>query len=165
MGGFVEELIDMVSNLSANIRPDILSEFGLPEACQCYFERYTKTTGINVEFKHNLAGERFPEIIEVTAYRIIQEALSNAARHAGVDKVSVSLDCHGERMHVAVSDQGKGFNPVKLESTAFRGITGMRDRAYLAGGELEVQSEPGRGTIVICRLPLHDTFPALDLYA
>jgi signal transduction histidine kinase len=148
--------MDLVSNLSYNMRPDILNEFGLIEALKDYFERYTKQTGIKVSFKQQKLEERYPEIIQTSAYRIIQESLTNVARYADVNKVTVSMRSDSEKLYLQVEDQGCGFDPQQLDTTS-SGIIGMQDRALVAGGELVVDSSPGKGTCVTCELSLSGT--------
>jgi PAS domain S-box-containing protein len=149
----VGETMDLVSTLSQNMRPDILGDFGLTEALKWHFERYTKQTGIKVHFKQKPAAKKYGEIVETTAYRIIQEALTNVARYAGVKEVTVSVHSDAEKLYIQVEDRGCGFAPQEI-SEAPGGVSGMQDRAFLAGGELVVDSSPGRGTRVTCELPL-----------
>jgi len=155
--GYVNELLDetmeMVSTLSHTMRPDILDEFGLAEALDWYIERYTKQTGIRVAFKHNISEARFSSIIESTVYRIIQESLTNVARYAAVKHVSVHLLSRSKKLIIKIEDRGKGFDFEQVKPTS-SGISGMQDRAFLVGGNLEVNSSPGKGTSVNCELPL-----------
>ncbi|MEJ2739380.1 MAG: sensor histidine kinase, partial [Dehalococcoidia bacterium] len=151
----VDETMDLVSTLSHNMRPDILDEFGLVEALKWYFERYTERTGIKVCFNQNLHDVKYADNIQTTVYRIIQESLTNAARYAGVDLLTVTIHSNPNVLHVQIEDHGCGFDPLEIAGDS-SGITGMQDRATLMGGELFVDSSPGRGTIVICTLPLAD---------
>lgn len=148
--------MDLVSTLSHNMRPDILDEFGLVDALKVYLEQYTKQTGIKVSFKKEKLDERCPDMIETTAYRIIQESLTNVARYAGVKKATVSIRSDSEKLYIQVEDQGCGFDPQQL-GVSSSGISGMQDRASVAGGELIVDSSPGKGTCVTCELPLSGT--------
>jgi len=149
----LSETMDTVSMLSQNMRPDILSDFGLAEALKWHFERYTGQTGIKVHFRQKLDAEKYSATIEVTAYRIIQEALTNVVRYAGVKEVTVDVHSDSEKLYIRVEDHGRGFDPQQLEE-GLSGITGMQDRAFLLGGELFVDSSPGRGTCVSFELPL-----------
>ena len=153
VNALLDETMDGVSNLSQKMRPDILNEYGLVEALRWHFDRYTVRTGVSVQFDTNLPDERFPGIIETTAYRIIQEALTNVARHAGTDEVSVRVYCEEDMLHIEVEDTGGGFDESQVK-IASNGIAGMQDRAYLAGGDLFIDSSLGRGTIVTCNLPV-----------
>ena len=146
------EAMDLVSALSLSMWPDILDEFGLVEALRWRFERYTRETGVAVRLKESLGEERYPDIIEITAYRIIEESLTNAARHAGVSRVTVAVGSSPGKLSIQVRDRGRGFAPEKI-GAASSGISIMQGRAFLIGGELIVDSSPGKGTCVTCELP------------
>jgi PAS domain S-box-containing protein len=152
----LDETMDLVSTLSHNMRPDILDEFGLAEALRWYFEIYTRQTGIEVRFRQVKLDERYPSAIETTAYRIIQEALTNVARYAGVKTATVTVRGDSGKLYIQVHDRGCGFDPGQIDFTS-SGISGMQDRALVVGGKLVVDSSPGRGTCVTCELPLDRT--------
>jgi signal transduction histidine kinase len=149
----VDELADEVTMLSCTLRPAILDEVGLAAALESYFELYTRRANIRVNFGLDGAQGRFPETVETTAYRIVQEALTNVARHAGVDEVRVTMEVETDVLRLRIADHGCGFDAKRLaqEST---GVLGMQDRAFLAGGTLTIDSSPGNGTVITCELPL-----------
>lgn len=156
VNALLDKAMDLVSKLSQNMRPAILDEFGLVEALKWYFERYTEQTGIKVSFKQQKFDERCHESIKITAYRIIQESLTNVAHYAGVEQVNVSVHTDLDKLYIRVEDGGCGFDPFRIGTTS-SGITGMQDRAFVAGGKLAVNSSPGEGTCVTCELPLNIT--------
>jgi signal transduction histidine kinase len=120
-----------------------------------HFERYTSQTDIKVLFKHHGLKGRYSTDIETTAFRIIQEALTNVARHAKVSSVSVNLWVDQGFLHLKVEDQGVGFDLEAIEkANTSVGISSMRERANLCGGELEIETTPGRGTCLTAELPL-----------
>jgi signal transduction histidine kinase len=130
----------------------MLDDLGLVPTLLWHFERYRAQTGIDVRFHHRgLAGH--DGIGDITIFRIVQEALTNIARHAGVAEARVELWTEGDRVRIRVSDQGTGFQPDRV-GTATSGLTGMRERALLLGGTLSVDSAPGTGTTVDADLPL-----------
>jgi signal transduction histidine kinase len=88
-------------------------------------------------------------------FRIVQEALTNAARHARASQVEVAIDADAEAITVTVSDDGAGFDASSPSKPHSYGLLGLRERAYLLGGEAQVNSQPGRGTEIEVRLPLH----------
>jgi signal transduction histidine kinase len=135
------------------MRPEILEEHGLVDALEAYFYEYSRNTAIAVDFSHKGFDRRLPDEIEVTAYRIIQEALTNVARYAEVDRVRVRLDLDDRRLQIEIEDRGKGFDLEHTEKSSF-GVSGMQDRAYLVGGELSIHSSPGFGTQISCQIPL-----------
>jgi signal transduction histidine kinase/DNA-binding response OmpR family regulator len=152
----VSELISQVREMSLDLRPAILDDFGLLPALLWQLERYMSQTGVRVTLEHAGLDRRFVPELETAAYRIVQEALTNVARHARVDEAVVRLDIQGKRLIVQVADQGMSFDP-QLALTAGRtgGLAGMQERAHLLGGCLVVQSSPGVGTLVRAELPLH----------
>ncbi len=134
----------------------MLDDLGLLPTLVWRFERYTARTNVQVLFKHaGLEGRRFPPDVETAPYRIVQEALTNVARHAGRWEAAVRLwageDCLGAR----IEDWGKGFEPeTALAAHASGGLNGMRERAELLGGHLTVESTPEVGTLVAAEFPL-----------
>ncbi|MSS72151.1 MAG: sensor histidine kinase [Candidatus Latescibacteria bacterium] len=152
----VGELIGRVRNLSLDLRPSMLDDLGLLPALLWHLDRYTAQTDISVTFRHTgLEGRRFPPGVETGAYRIVQEALTNVARYAGVREATVRLRADRETLHVQVEDQGAGFDPeTALAARATSGLSGMRERAALLGGTLKVESAPGAGVRLQAELPV-----------
>ncbi len=149
----VDELITKVRDLSLNLRPRILDDLGLVPALLWYFGRYSAQTGIAVDFKHHKVNPRLSARVSTAIYRVIQEALSNVARHAGVRKVMVQLEGHPRELKISVKDKGRGFD---LGSLAFssNGINMMRERIRMLGGKFEIDSIPGKGTHISLRVPI-----------
>ena len=152
----VGELIGHVRDLSLNLRPSILDDLGLLPALLWQFERYTGQTKIQVNFEHaGLEGRRRAPEVETAAYRIVQEALTNVARHAQVDAVQVKVWIEGCMLLVRIEDHGCGFeSTITLVPSASSGLTGMRERAALLGGRMRIESSPGAGTLILAELPL-----------
>lgn len=152
----IGELLARVRELSLDLRPGMLDDLGLLPALLWHFERYNAQTGVQVDFKCTvLEGQRFPPEVETTAYRIVQEALTNVARHAGVGLAAVRLRASQDTLSVQIEDRGIGFNTeAALASGGSSGLTGMYERVALLGGQLTVESTPGVGTRVVAELPL-----------
>lgn len=150
----VTDLIDHVRNLSLNLRPSTLDDMGLLETLLSHCERYTSQTQIQVDFKHTGLPEKLPPDVSITTYRIVQEGLTNVARHAKVDKVKVHIRAGRDVIRVKIEDRGAGFVPG--QSRASGGLGMMQERAYLLGGKLKVESSPGAGTSITAELPLSD---------
>jgi signal transduction histidine kinase len=149
----VHELSGRVRALALDLRPAALDDFGLIAALEGLLERYTRQTGIAVEFVHaGVEGERFRPEVEVAGYRIIQEALTNVARHANVRNASVTVEASDGTLQVLVEDEGAGFDVSAVRTGA--GLGGIRERVTLLGGVLEIVSAPGSGTRVSAQLPL-----------
>jgi PAS domain S-box-containing protein len=154
----VNELMALVRDLSLDLRPAMLDDLGLLPTLLWHFDRYTTQTHVRMTFKHTgLEGRRFAPEVETAAYRIVQEALTNVARHAGVSEVAVRLWADQETLGVQIEDQGTGFDPeAALAAGTTTGLAGMRERAVLLGGQLTVESVPGAGTRVTAQWPLGD---------
>jgi PAS domain S-box-containing protein len=155
--GLVKDLTGRVRDLSLRLRPTMLDDLGLLPALVWLFERYTAQTRVDVSFEHGPLPGRFPPPVETAAYRIIQEALTNAARHAAVAEVVVRLWADDEALGLQVEDRGAGFDAHGVGAAGTSGgLSGMQERARLLGGRLEVESAPGAGTRVTAELPLGD---------
>jgi len=151
----VDDLISRVRELSLELRPAMLDDLGLLPALLWHFERYTSQTHVRVKFEHHGCEERFRPDVETAAYRIVQEALTNVARHAGVGEAKVRLWKNPEALVLQIEDQGDGFDPASVSETGTTsGLSGMRERAVLLGGQLSIESSPGGGTRLTAELPL-----------
>ncbi len=151
----VRELTARVRDLSLRLRPTMLDDLGLQPALLWLFERYTAQTQVRVAFEHGPLPTRLAADVETGAFRIVQEALTNVARHAKADEVVVRLWVDRDLVGVQIEDQGRGFNANNLEvGNASTGLSGMRERALLLGGRLEIETTPGVGTRVTAELPL-----------
>ncbi len=145
----VDDLIVRVRDLSLDLRPAMLDDLGLLPALLWLFERFSKQTNVKIEFRHSGLNRRFQHEVETAAYRIVQEALTNVARHAGVSKARVYVSADHRLLSVLIADHGKGFDPdAVLGAGATGGFLGMRERAGFAGGRLSVESGVGTGTRV-----------------
>jgi signal transduction histidine kinase len=149
------ELIGRVRDLSLELRPAMLDDLGLRAALRWHFEHYTSRFKIDVSFKDSgLDGRRFAPEIETAAYRIVQEALTNIARHAGTDKAEVNVHADEKILRITVKDGGKGFDSESASAYFTAGLYGMRERAMSLGGRLTLDSSPGSGTLLTAELPL-----------
>jgi len=152
----VRDVIEQVREMSLNLRPSMLDDMGLVPTLQWHFGRFTRQTGILINFHCDEVLNRFRAEIETAAYRIIQEALTNVARYAQVKNVFVGLAIQHETLWVEVVDKGKGFDTSTILERPTAGLGGMRERAELAGGYLVVRSVLNQGTQVIAALPMNE---------
>jgi signal transduction histidine kinase len=155
----VDELLVQVHRLSLELRPAMLDDLGLLPTLLWYVERYSSTTALKVNFtQHGLDGQRFTPDIETAAYRIVQEALTNVARHAKVQQVVVQVSCVSNALIIEIQDQGTGFDfEMAIRTGKANGLTGMRERVRLLAGELSIDSTPGVGTSIVAELPLTES--------
>jgi PAS domain S-box-containing protein len=153
--GVTNELIGRVRDLSLELRPAMLDDLGLLPALKWHFERYTSQVDIKVDFKHaGLEGRRFQPEIETAAYRIVQETLTNVARHAMVERAEVNIRADDNMLRIEVRDAGIGFPSGSVTTRNTGGLSGMRERATMLGGQVIVDSVPGGGTLLTAELPL-----------
>jgi PAS domain S-box-containing protein len=150
--------IEEVSRLARGLHPAVLEELGLSDALHHYARDYAKTHGIRIETQVESGSwaEQIAPHLQATIYRVAQEALTNAARHASPSSVSVVLTRHEELIRLLIEDDGSGFDVPAIFSEPPRGLGlhGMRERAALVGARLLIDSEVGRGTSIVLDLPL-----------
>jgi signal transduction histidine kinase len=157
----MRQAVDQLSNdiqslrsMIAELRPPALDELGLGPALTSLAQRTSTSTGLEVRTDVDLAREpRLGPEVETTVYRIVQEALTNVAKHANAATVELSVRCAQHDVLIVVSDDGVGLHPACDLDGGF-GLAGMRERVDLAGGELSVLPGSGAGTVVRARLPL-----------
>jgi len=146
-----------VTKLINDLRPTLLDSLGLAPAIQRYVETWLQPKGINATLKTR-GHERLPPEVEVALFRITQEAINNIMKHSAAKNVAIDLQCDGEKCVLRIEDDGKGFDVeeiTKVEKTGRGvGLFGMKERVTLVGGACTVQSEPGKGTTIISKVPL-----------
>jgi signal transduction histidine kinase len=143
--------IESLRNLITELRPAALDELGLTPAIESLVARTRSVEGLEVELNIELGEDRLEPEVESTVYRLVQEALTNVAKHGQATSVIVSLVERDLMVEVSVRDDGVGFDP-SVPTSGF-GLAGMRERAALASGELEITSSPGEGTTVRATIP------------
>ena len=152
----IEELIAKTQKLSLDLRPAMLDEMGVLPTLLWFFHRYENQTGIHINFEHRGLNQRFPSPLETTIYRIIQEALTNIARHAGVEHAIARVWTDQKSVSIQIEDQGIGIDFDKIDDqTTAHGLIGMKERATLLGGDLEINTAPGSGTTLFASIPIH----------
>jgi signal transduction histidine kinase len=153
----VTDLMGQVRGLSLTLRPPMLDDLGLLPTLTWFIQRFTAQTGVAVALRHSALERRFSPAVETAAYRIVQEALTNVARHSGAAEARVNVWADDDALHLQIEDHGAGF-PSRPDGTPSvshtGGLIGMRERAELVGGTLAVDSTPDSGTLVSVTLPL-----------
>lgn len=149
--GMAENTASIVRNISLLLRPSMLDDLGLVPALHWLAREYSRTTALQVEVAASDLELSLPEDHKTCIYRVVQETLRNASRHAGALHVQISIERRDHWLRVAIQDDGRGFQPAAEKGV---GILGMEERVARLGGKLLIDSHPGRGTTVICQLPL-----------
>ncbi len=148
------ELTEQVRRLSMDLRPSALDAYGLVPALRWLLDRFGRQTGLQTEFRQEGAERRFPAAVEIAAFRIVQEALTNAARHGAATNTLLQLIADEAFLTISIQDDGRGFDFHAVEAGS--GLAGMRERAELLGGTIAVDSSPGEGVSITVELPLKE---------
>jgi len=160
------QTLEEVHHLAMELRPSLLDDLGLSAAVQRYTKEYSSKTNINVDAHiDGLSEQRLPSEYEIAVYRIIQEALTNVAKHAEAKNASVVLMCRDSMLVTIVEDDGRGFDVEKVMTSADGkrlGLFGMYERVSLIDGHLAIESEPGNGTSIFVEVPLKPIREAVD---
>jgi signal transduction histidine kinase len=147
-------IMQSAQRIQRNLRPAVLDE-GLPEAMKWQIAEFRRTTGIEVQFSHNVAAVALDNARAMTVYRTLQESLTNVARHANAARVRVDLIVGADELSLEISDDGVGFSGQALAKAGSFGLRGLAERARRVGGWLDV-SPSGRGACVLLSMPLAD---------
>jgi signal transduction histidine kinase len=158
--GQVKEMLDQIDGqlrrLSHELRPTILDDLGLIPAIQFLAGGVSKRANLTIVV-HGSLKERLPATIETALYRIVQEALTNAAKHSHARNVHIRLECSDGHIRCTIYDDGMGFNVASVlarKTSGSLGLLGMQERVNAIGGTLSIQSSPSQGTSLLINLPL-----------
>jgi signal transduction histidine kinase len=166
-----EDMLSNIHRLIADLRPSLLDDLGLVAAIEWYGEQRLKSFGLSFHLQDHSLKERLPRPVETALFRIFQEGLTNILRHAKASSVMVRLDQNDDLITLEICDDGVGFDPWRLESPdpggRGLGLRGMRERAAILGGTLELESAAGEGTTLRVRFHTyrdeetitHDPYP------
>ncbi len=156
MRDLVDSTTKVVQRISAELRPKILDSFGLAVALEWQTNEFKKRTGIETRFHKLSELPAADESVTTGVYRIVQESLTNVARHAQATSVDVNMELRDNLLHVEIIDNGKGFDKVLLEHPESLGLLSIRERARMIGGNASIHGSPGKGTQVILDTPLQN---------
>jgi PAS domain S-box-containing protein len=140
--------------ISADLRPMMLDDLGLVPAAEWLAQNFSERTGIPCKLQIRPPDLEFAEPHASALYRILQESLTNVARHARANRVDIAIEQVDGDLKVTVRDDGRGFIPAEARTHKTYGLLGLRERTVLLGGETSIASEPGRGTTIEVRIPL-----------
>jgi two-component system sensor histidine kinase UhpB len=146
-----------IRNLSIDLRPSALDDLGLLPAIRWYIKEYQQKCAIEVDFNASGFKERLLPELETALYRIVQEALTNTARHAHAQHITVTMNEDAEAVYVTIQDDGSGFDVESVLKTPYQdrglGLAGMSERAMLLDGTLTIHSVVGHGTTIEVQIP------------
>jgi len=151
----VEETVESIRDVMAELRPALLDDYGLAPVLRWYAEQFTKRTGIAIEVIEQGTPRRLPAAVEEALFRIVQEALANVAKYAGAKRVTVRLGASPQGICLAIGDDGCGFGPTNSHQPSKHhgwGLMIMQERAAAVGAELQVESAIGHGTQITVTL-------------
>lgn len=149
------QTLEDVHSLATQLRPPILDDLGLAAALERLVSDWQARHKILVDMFIHTSDKRLPGAVETALYRIVQEALTNVARHAGQAKsVSILIDRRDESLVAVIEDDGNGFDPQQRVGERQLGLLGMRERAELLGGKLTIESTPGQGASLFIEIPI-----------
>jgi two-component system sensor histidine kinase UhpB len=153
----IDATTQITRRIATELRPALLDDFGLLAALESQFKEFLNRSGLNGDFQCELAELSLSDEASIAIFRIFQEALTNVARHAQARRVEVSIRLDHGRIVLQIADDGQGLPAGGQAAHGHLGLVGMRERAALLGGELELVSAPGQGTRVILRVPAADS--------
>jgi signal transduction histidine kinase len=154
MADLIDDTIQTTRAIARRLRPSVLDDLGLGAAVEWQVSDFQQRTGTACSVINHNVNNSLNRDVATAAYRIVQEALTNVARHADASEVLIELEGRDRVLHVQVRDNGKGVPAAQLENPNSLGWLGMRERAHELGGSVEIRSTTGKGTLVLAMLPL-----------
>jgi PAS domain S-box-containing protein len=154
MSELIDTTLDAVQRIATELRPGVLDELGLEAAIEWYVREFEQRTGIACRFHSELGGPPIAPDRSTAVFRILQEALTNVARHSVATRARIDLSSGGEHLRLEIQDNGRGIAEDRSVSSASLGLVGMRERARALGGDVEIRGAAGRGTTVALTIPL-----------
>ena len=153
MNELIDSTIQSVREISTELRPGVLDDLGLAAALEWQLNRFAEITGLECSFVSHMEQPLLDKELNVALFRITQEALTNVARHASASRVDVLLAQESHGVSLKIMDDGRGITDSEMARSGSLGILGMRERAHLFDGEVEIKGESGKGTTLAVRIP------------
>jgi PAS domain S-box-containing protein len=150
----IDGTIDSVRRIATDLRPSILDHLGLVAAIEWQAQEFERRTGVTTAVRVSQPEIAVDDVLATALFRMLQETLTNVARHAGASRVEIDLTVGKMDLALEVRDDGRGITPAEIAGGRSLGLVGLRERAIACGGMLAIQGTPGRGTRVTVRVPL-----------
>ena len=158
MKGLLDNVMKEAREISYNLMPSVLEDFGLAPALQLLCEQFGSRSNVKVQYQTYGLNERFEPQLEIGLYRIVQESLNNVAKHAQATEISLQVIRHAGGLRLVIEDNGKGItihpHIVRMTGKGGMGLVGMRERAASFGGTFTLDSTPNNGTMIVVEIPL-----------
>ncbi len=155
-----DSVIESLHRLAADLRPASLDHLGLESALRQFARTAASEFGFTIHYKsRGFSSERLPSALETALYRVVQESITNVARHAKATRIDVLAEHRGDSVMVMIEDDGVGFEPERVEPGRHFGLVGLRERAEALGGTLTIESAPGKGTTIVVEVPVVNAHP------
>jgi signal transduction histidine kinase len=151
----VDETVKSVRRISSNLRPSILDDLGLIAALEWHSQEVEKRAEIRVSFHADMTEPELPVAIATGIFRIYQEALTNAVRHANAHEINSSLRLKDNCLILKVKDDGRGMDLAVTATKKTLGLIGIKERTFVLGGKYHLKSEPGKGTEIQVSVPFN----------
>ncbi len=148
------ETMERIKKISFGLRPSILDDLGIREAIEWQLHDFSKTTGITSSLRILPKDLIIDMTLSNVIFRIVQESLTNIARHSEAKKVFVILKSGKRTMKLMIRDNGKGIEPGQINDPKSFGLIGMRERARSFGGDISISGKKGKGTLVTVVIPV-----------
>jgi PAS domain S-box-containing protein len=150
----IDSAMDTVRRIATDLRPSVLDDLGLVAAVEWQTQEFERRTGITAQLEVQATYPELDDVCATTAFRILQETLTNVARHAHATRVKIALQVSPEELTLEVRDNGRGISKSELLSSTSLGLIGSRERAIACGGKLVIRGIRDQGTIALLRIPL-----------
>jgi signal transduction histidine kinase len=144
----IDDSVKEVRSISHNLMPAGLTEKGIVFALNELANKINDTGLLNIELMINSSDKRLDSSVEIAVYRIVQEVVNNMIKHSKANKVEVLLDYNTEKIYLSIKDNGVGFDTAAIENSSGIGWKNIFSRVYMMNGDVQVNSQPGRGTLV-----------------
>lgn len=153
MSALIDGVVNQVRRISAELRPGVLDDLGLAAAIEWQARDFSERSGVSCTTRSNVSDKRFDRNLSTAIFRILQEALTNVARHAQATRVDISLMEEDGSLRLEVQDDGRGTTNDVLSRSRSLGVLGMHERAHRLGGTVSIRSSPDQGTAVVVVMP------------
>jgi signal transduction histidine kinase len=154
MNALITETVPLVNRIVLHLRPALLDDLGLGAAIEWQVKSFQERSGLRCSFSTNVKDRKLDRELTTALFRILQEAMYNVVRHAHATAVRILLHQKENTVSMKVSDNGRGITESELNNSRDYGLAGMRERAALLGGAVQISGRPGRGTAVVVSIPI-----------